>query len=284
MATFTNQAILSYNNTTTSSNIVEGELVEVLSATKTAVNQFYGRDDAVTYAVSIVNAGTTAFTGLTITDNLGAYSFNATTLTPLNYVADSVRYYSNGVLQTAPSVTAGPPLTISGISVPAGGNALILYSARSNEFAPLDSEGVIDNTATITGGGLSAPLVATATVNAETGVRLSIHKSVCPATVTENEPLTYTLTIQNSGNIPVVATDDVIVSDTFDPVLAITAVRFNGADWTSPANYSSNAATGLFTTAAGQITVPSATYTRNAATGAWNLTPGTSTLTITGTI
>ena len=284
MATFTNQAILSYNNTTTSSNIVEGELVEVLSATKTAVNQFYGRDDAVTYAVSIVNAGTTAFTGLTITDNLGAYSFNATTLTPLNYVADSVRYYSNGVLQAAPSVTAGPPLTISGISVPAGGNALILYSARSNEFAPLDSEGVIDNTATITGGGLSAPLVATATVNAETGVRLSIHKSVCPATVTENEPLTYTLTIQNSGNIPVVATDDVIVSDTFDPVLAITAVRFNGADWTSPANYSYNAATGLFTTAAGQITVPAATYTRDATTGAWNLTPGTSTLTITGTI
>ena len=284
MATFTNQAILSYNNTTTSSNIVEGELVEVLSATKTAVNQFYGRDDAVTYAVSIVNAGTTAFTGLTITDNLGAYSFNATTLTPLYYVADSVRYYSNGVLQTAPSVTAGPPLTITGISVPAGGNALILYSARSNEFAPLDSEGVIDNTATITGGGLSAPLVATATVNAETGVRLSIHKSVCPATVTENEPLTYTLTIQNSGNIPVVATDDVIVSDTFDPVLAITAVRFNGADWTSPANYSYNAATGLFTTAAGQITVPAATYTRNATTGAWNLTPGTSTLTISGTI
>ena len=284
MATFTNQAILSYNNTTTSSNIVEGELVEVLSATKTAVNQFYGRGDAVTYAVSIVNAGTTAFTGLTITDNLGAYSFNATTLTPLNYVADSVRYYSNGVLQSAPSVTAGPPLTITGISVPAGGNALILYSARSNEFAPLDSEGVIDNTATITGGGLSAPLVATATVNAETGVRLSIHKSVCPATVTENEPLTYTLTIQNSGNIPAVATDDVIVSDTFDPVLAITAVRFNGADWTSPANYSYNAATGLFTTAAGQITVPAATYTRNAATGAWNLTPGTSTLTISGTI
>lgn len=284
MATFTNQAILSYNNTTTSSNIVEGELVEVLSATKTAVNQFYGRGDAVTYAVSIVNAGTTAFTGLTITDNLGAYSFNATTLTPLNYVADSVRYYSNGVLQSAPSVTAGPPLTITGISVPAGGNALILYSTRSNEFAPLDSEGVIDNTATITGGGLSAPLVATATVNAETGVRLSIHKSVCPATVTENEPLTYTLTIQNSGNIPVVATDDVIVSDTFDPVLAITAVRFNGADWTSPANYSYNAATGLFTTAAGQITVPAATYTRNATTGAWNLTPGTSTLTISGTI
>ena len=34
MATFTNQATLSYNNTTTTSNIVTGEIVEVLSATK----------------------------------------------------------------------------------------------------------------------------------------------------------------------------------------------------------------------------------------------------------
>lgn len=91
--------------------------------------------------------------------------------------------------------------------------------------------------------------------------------------MTENEPLTYTLTIQNSGNIPAVAPDNIIVSDTFDPVLTITAVRFNGAVWTSPTNYSYNASTGLFTTAAGQITVPAATYTRDATTGAWNLIP-----------
>ena len=34
MAIFTNQATLSYNNTTTTSNVVTGEIVEVLSATK----------------------------------------------------------------------------------------------------------------------------------------------------------------------------------------------------------------------------------------------------------
>lgn len=284
MAAFTNQATLSYNNTTTASNIVEGELVEVLSATKTAVNNLYGRDDAVSYAVSIVNAGTTPFTGLTVTDNLGAYSFNEATLTPLSYVPDSVRYYSNGVLQPAPTVTAGPPLAITGITVPAGGNALVLYSARTNEFAPLGSGSAIDNTATVSGGGLNTPLSATASVQAETGLQLSIHKAVCPATVTENEPLTYTLTIQNSGNIPAVATDNIIVSDTFDPVLNITDVRFNGSAWSSPANYSYNATSGLFISAAGQITVPAASYTQNPTTGEWTLTPGTSTLTITGTI
>ena len=37
MAIFTNQATLSYNNTTTTSNIVTGEIVEVLSAAKNAL-------------------------------------------------------------------------------------------------------------------------------------------------------------------------------------------------------------------------------------------------------
>ena len=35
MATFTNQATLSYSGGTTTSNITTGELVEILSATKT---------------------------------------------------------------------------------------------------------------------------------------------------------------------------------------------------------------------------------------------------------
>ena len=38
MATITNQAALSYNGVTTLSNIAVGELVEVLTATKTAAD------------------------------------------------------------------------------------------------------------------------------------------------------------------------------------------------------------------------------------------------------
>ena len=43
-------------------------------------------------------------------------------------------------------------------------------------------------------------------------------------------------------------------------------------------------ATGLFTTVAGEITVPAATYTTNPETGAVVVAPGVSTLTVTGTI
>lgn len=74
----------------------------------------YGQNDRVTYVVSIVNSGNTAMTGLTVADDLGAYAFGTDTLVPLTYVADTVRYYSNGILQTTPAVTAGPPFPFPG--------------------------------------------------------------------------------------------------------------------------------------------------------------------------
>ena len=113
MATFYNQATLSYNGNTTTSNITTGELVEVLSATKTAVQAEYQQDDTLTYVVNILNSGNTTMTGVTISDNLGAYTLNALTLVPMDYVIGTVRYYVGGVLQPTPTVTAGPPLTIS---------------------------------------------------------------------------------------------------------------------------------------------------------------------------
>lgn len=284
MATFTNQATLFYNNVRTSSNIVQGEIVGVLSATKTALLGSYSSEDVITYIVSIINAGSAAFTGLSLSDNLGAYAFNTGSLVPLDYVDGSLKYYANGILQADPAVSAGAPLVISNFSVPAGGNALLVYSARANSYAPLGEGGEITNTATITGGGLIAPLTAEATVTAADGIRLSLSKSLSPATVTENGQLTYTLTIYNYGSSPVVTTDNVIISDTFDPILEIGSVSFNGASWSSPANYSYNAATGLFSTIAGQITVPAAVFTQDTTSGEWNVTPGVSTLVITGTV
>lgn len=284
MSAFYNQATLTYNNTTTRSNVVQGNLTETLSIHKSVVGGRYGRDDAITYAVSLVNSGNTAQTGVTLTDDLGAYSHSAGRLTPLTYVADSVRYFVNGAPQAAPAVTAGPPLTISGVSVPANGNAMILYTARANEYAPLGAAGSIANTVSASGGSISAPISDVASAYPAVEPRLSIQKSLSPSTVSEGDELTYTITLQNSGNAAADATENIVVSDTFDPILRITDVRFNGTPWSSPANYAYNAVTGEFNTVAGQISVPAATYAQNPATGAWSATPGTATLVVTGTI
>ena len=110
MPRFTNQAQLRYGNSVTNSNIAVGEILEVLSMTKTAVRDQYNPNGPITYVISILNSGTLPMNGLTLTDNLGAYASGTATLTPLNYLADSVKYYVNGVLQTTPTVTAGPPV------------------------------------------------------------------------------------------------------------------------------------------------------------------------------
>lgn len=284
MPQFFNQATLSYNGTSTTSNITVGELLEVLSASKTAVSGTYGANDTVTYAISIVNAGLVPFTNLTVTDNLGAYTEDSLTLVPLTYVPGSALLYVNGVLQPAPTVSTEDGLAFTGITVPASGNALLLYEVSVNEFAPQASGSSITNTAVISGGGLSSPITVTDTITAEDTALLTISKSICPSTVTENGQITYTFVIQNAGNTEAIATDDVTVTDLFNPILDISSVTFNGTLWTAPANYTYDESSGLFTTVPGQITVPAATYTRDDTTGAWVVNPGVSVLTVTGTV
>ena len=267
----------------TYTNIAVGEILEVLSATKTAVRSTYGQNDTITYIISIVNSGTTAFNNITLTDNLGAYAFDTTTVTPLTYVEGTVKYYVNGVVQTAPAVTAGPPLVITGINIPAGGNATRIYEAEVNQYAPLATNATITNTAVISGGGVT-PITVTETVTSENEPILIITKSVSPVPVTENGTLTYTFLIQNIGNAAADAATNVVVTDTFDPILTNLTATFNGTAWTAGTNYTYDETTGAFASVAGQITVPAATYAQDPTTGAWIVNPGVSTLVITGTV
>jgi len=284
MAIFSNQATLSYNGNSTNSNIVFGELLEVLTATKTSVEGTYLPGELVTYVVALRNTGTTDLTGLTLSDDLGGFPFGTGILYPLTYEADSLLVYVNGVLQPTPAVTAGPPLGITGITVPTGGDAVIVYQARANSFASPEADGNIDNTVTITGGGLVTPVTATETISAEAAPALTITKSISPTQVVDNQRITYTFVIQNTGNTPVVATDNAIITDTFDPILSDLAVTFNGSPWTQGVQYNYTPATGLFATLPGQVTVPAATYTQDPVTGEFTLTPGTATLTVSGTV
>ena len=284
MAIFSNQATLIYNGNSTNSNIAYGEILDVLAATKTAVEGSYTPGDLVTYVVTLRNTGNAPLNGLTVTDDLGGYDFNGTTVYPLTYEAGSATLFVGGVPQAAPAVTAGPPLIISGINIPAGSDAVLVYQARANAFANPAAEGTIVNTVTITGDGLSAPVTATETVTATSAPELTISKSINPTQVVDNDRVTYTFVIQNSGSAPVVATDNAVITDTFDPVLTALTVTFNGVPWTEGIQYNYNEATGLFTTVPSQIVVPAATYTQDPVTGAYTVIPGIATLVVTGTI
>ena len=279
MAIFTNQATLIYNGGSANSNIAVGEILEVLSAEKTAVEGSYAPGELVTYVVTIRNTGTGAFNDLTLTDDLGGGANP-----PLTYETGTLLYFVGGVLQPTPGVTAGPPLVITGITVPAGGDAVIVYQARANAYASPLADGTIVNTVTITGGGLASPVTATETVTAQAGPEISICKTISPTQVSDNGTVTYTFLIQNSGNEPLVATDDATVTDTFDPILTNITVTLNGVPLAPGTGYTYDEATGQFATVPGVVTVPAATFTQDPVTGAYTGVPGLATLTVTGTI
>jgi len=131
---------------------------------------------------------------------------------------------------------------------------------------------------------VTTEITAQETINTEDRAVLTISKSLSPTTVAENGQLTYTFVIQNSGNTAATAEDNVVVTDTFDPILNPITVTFNGEVWTEGVEYTYDETTGEFATIPGQITVPAATYTQDEETGVWITNPGVAVLTVTGTV
>ena len=265
MATFFNQATLSYGDNVTNSNVTTGEIISGIGLTKTAASTSYGAGDGVSYVVTLVNTTGTDRTGVSITDDLGVYTVGATSVVPLTYVDGSVLYYQNGVLQAAPTVTAGTELVISGITVPANGNVTLVYEATANNFAPLAAGSDITNTVT------SGDESATATVPVREEAELTIAKAICPAVVSDNGELTYTFVIQNSGNLAADAADNVTVSDTFNPALSGITVTLDGNPLALGTDYTYNETTGVFAT-------------QDPVSGVVTTTPGVAVLTVSGTI
>lgn len=284
MATFYNQASLNVGGRVTNSNVTEGEVSTQVAITKAALTTDYGPDDNIVYMITIVNNGASLADNITLTDNLGAFTIAENEIVPLTYVDDTVKYYINGLIQPTPTVTEGVPLTISGITVPAGAVATIIYEARANEFAPRGENAYIRNTVTGSGENVCEDLTATVDVPARVESNLTIAKAICPDSLTCGDTVTYTIIIQNTGNAAVVATDNLTVTDIFNPALNNINVQLNGSQLTEGTDYEYNEDTGEFTTTNGTVTVPAATFTRDGTTGVITTTPGVAVLTITGNI
>lgn len=283
MAMFTNYATLHYQGRSVHSNTVTGEIQETLSAAKTAAAESYTPGEDLSYVLSLINSGTTDLSGLTVTDDLGAYEAEGTTVYPLALEEGSLRLFVNGVLQSAPTVDPGPPMTVTGLTVPAGGNLMLVYEALPTAFAPPTAEGSILNTAVVTGPGLAVPVTAWAQVPTAQTASLTVRKALSPAVVPPMGELSYSFTLENSGNSPVAAAENAALQDVFDPILTGISVSLDGTPWTAGVNYSYVQATGEFTTLPGQVAVPAASFTQNE-DGSWTVTPGSVTLTVTGTL
>ncbi len=283
-----NRATVNYrygaNTGATVSNTTDVSVNNALEIQKTSLSQTYRNGQEITYIISLQNESSGNIT-ITVSDDLGTYTFNCDDYTPLTFTG-TARLFINGIYHSALNPTEDDhELIFSNIVIPANGNALILYSARINQFADCSEASEITNTATafICCDCPCAQSVSDSnTISAESFAEIRLIKSGCPNTVVCGEELSYLIDIYNYGNLPAT---DVILTDTFTPPLSDITVSADGII-IPESDYSYINGTLTIPNQSGEteLTVPAATFTHNPVTGIVEVTPGRLQIVIKGTI
>lgn len=270
---------------TATSNLAVTTLQGTLSLEKLALGSTYRPEDEVTYIITVDNNGSSAVSGLEVRDDLGTFTPDGATepVTPLTYIGPALLFINGAPTPASLSVdsSASDAVVFTISSLPAGANALIVYKAAVNEFAPVDN-GSITNTAVADADDCCEAASDYETITAEEFADVRIIKQMCPDPVVCGEELTYTVTLYNYGNLDAT---NVQLTDIFDPAPSNIAVYVDGVLQTE--GYTYDEATGKLTIptdTSEAAAIPAATFTRDATTGAVITTPGQVTVVVRGTI
>ena len=284
----TNQARLTYlydgsTRGTATSNVATATVEDALEATKTSLETSYRANDEITYIITVANNCCAGETAVTVTDNLGSFTPAGcpAAVNPLTYVGPA-NLYIDGVLSSSLEVDDAEDTEVSFTipSLASGSNAIIIYKAQVNEFAPLAEGSTIENTATVTMTGActqTAEISDTIDVASYADVSIVKSMSTCPGGC---NAITYTFELYNSGNSPAT---NVALTDTFNPVPTITAITVDG-DEIEPTEYTFENGTLTLPggTATQTITVPAATVTTTCE--GTTVVPGNTEIVVTGTL
>ncbi len=222
-----NSATLTYNSGDSTgvaaSNVVSTNLLDSnsIAVEKYTANETWRPGENIIYFVTVTNTGTQPLENVTVTDDLGGE-----TDTPMFYVQGSARIIAGAeVTEVTPSDTIPLVIPVAETLLPSE-SVTVLYIARVNATIGDDVES-ITNTVTAQGegtgcGGGTATDESSVTIPREDFAQVDILKAVDKAVVSCGDTLTYTFTIENSGNI---AATNVVITDTLPEEFTITAIR-----------------------------------------------------------
>ena len=289
MATqITNQAQISFaygsQYGTATSNIATTTIQGPLTVGKTSLESTYRSGDIVTYILTTSYTSTSVLNVFTLVDLLGSYLTvgSSAYVTPLTYTG-AAQLYINGIYMSGinPSVTANS-ITFVINALPANANAIIIYNARINNSAALNTGSYITNTATWTATNMSDNMYDINTIAVADYADVRIFKSMSPNPVTDGSHLTYTFTLYNYGNV---AATYVVLSDTFHPAPNPITVTVNGLTIGSEDFSYSNSTLRLPADGSSlSVNVPEATFTQDPVTGEIAVVPGITVITVMGTL
>ena len=285
MPTIENFATVRYTSggvpATTVSNIAQIDLASSVTFDKRTVGSTYSEGDLVTYIMTISNTSSNPLNTVSITDDLGTFTSQTGEITPLTFVGPAILLVDgqdvSANLTTDSTQTSQVVFSIPALA--AGATANIVYTARVNEFAPLELDSTIVNNATLTTDSDCADGNASATVTVAPEADVSIFKQMSPNPVVCGDTVTYTIRLYNYGNIDA---ENVQLIDVFDPIPTNITVSRNGVLLDGTAYLYENGT--LTVPATATDTIPAATFTRDATTGEVVVTPGTVEYVITGVI
>lgn len=223
-----NSATLTYNsgdNTgSAASNVVSTSLLDSFSLTaeKNTANDSFRPAENITYLVTVTNTGTQPLFDVEITDNLGGAG-----TVYLAYVANSALVV-DGSQVTAVTPTSTNPLVIPLVNaLQSGESVTVIYVAQVVATID-DTVDEITNTATASArqqngtGTVVTSEPTSVTITREDFAQIDIVKSVDKAVISSGDTLTYTFTIENSGNIPAT---NVVITDTLPEGFVITSIE-----------------------------------------------------------
>ena len=243
------------------SNVATANLLEPYSLTgsKNVQNSAFRPGDILSYYITATNTGTDSLYNLTFTDNLGGVG------SPLTFVDGSAYLTFNGAISPIIPTSINPLTFIVSNVVNAGDIATIAFLVRVNSSLSNDVTEITNSTEISANEGSPTGTIITLSPNPSVTIPLeeyasvSITKSVSDTNISEGEPFSYTLELENSGNLPATG---VVITDVLPNNFVISSITSttNGITTTfAPTDYSVDPTTNTLTLPTNpgiEITVP----------------------------
>lgn len=264
------------------SNTATTTLQDSLSLDAYSLQNTYKANQKITNIISITNNSDEPIKNISVESNLGSYSSETSTFTPMNYVGIS-QLYQNGIFEKIINAQIKPTnITFNIDEINDHSNILIIYETEINNKAPLSKDSSITQVYTVTSTNILRPITKSISIEAENYANINIVKTMSPNPVIKGQFITYTFNIYNYGNEEAT---NIVLQDSFNPLPSIIDVSVNSQKISSEQYSYINGAFLLPRYGSDfLINTPPAQFIRNFENGEFEINPGVTVITIKGRI